>query len=135
MAGRTNIKDFVYWDPKPTTCPICGGQVSYNKNPKYQSGYCYHCEQCHAQVGTFKKDPDIAMGTLADYETRKKRVEVHKLFDRFWRGEKTRKKNYQKLGEAIGLEPDKCHFGSMNLDELERAEQVLLKWWREKYDK
>lgn len=90
---------------------------------------------CGATVGTFKKDTDIAMGLLADKETSQMRVKVHRLFDRFWKGNKTRKRNYQKLANELGIEEENCHFAMMDLETLKRAEQILLKWWLEKYDK
>lgn len=119
----------------PTTCNLCGGHVSLIKTKKYRSGYMYSCDICRAQVGTFEKQPDIAMGILADSETRKKRVEVHKLLDRFWRSQSGRTRKYHKLAEELGINENDCHIAYMDLATLEKAEQILLKWWREKYDK
>lgn len=95
----------------------------------------YSCDNCHAQVGTFEKNVDVAMGVLADSETRKKRIEVHRLFDRFWRSAKGRRRRYQQLAAELGIEENMCHFAYMDLATLKRAEQILLRWWREKYDK
>lgn len=119
----------------PTKCNICGGKVSYLKSSKYKSGYMYSCDKCHAQVGTFPKNKDIAMGILADSETREKRIKVHRLFDRFWRKNCGRSKRYKQLAAELGIEEQYCHFSLMDLDTLNRAEQILLKWWRDKYDK
>lgn len=116
-------------------CNICGGNVIYKRSKKYQSGYCYQCVDCKAEVGTFKKDKDIPMGQLADFETRVKRIQVHRLFDRFWRSQRTRTIKYRQLAQEMGIEETKCHFAKMSKEELEKAEQILLKWWREKYDK
>ena len=120
---------------KPTKCDICGGVVKLVKSSKSPSGYIYRCEKCGASVGTFKHDKDIAMGLLADKETSQMRVKVHRLFDRFWRGNTTRKKNYQRLASELGINENDCHFALMDLETLKRAEQILLKWWLEKYDK
>lgn len=119
----------------PTVCPICGGKVSYLKSPKYNSGFMYSCDNCHAQVGTYPKSKDVAMGIIADSKTREKRLAVHKLFDRFWRGNTTRRNNYQKLAVELGISEELCHFGYMDYETLCKAEQILLKWWRSKYDK
>lgn len=119
----------------PTICPYCGGKVSLVKTSKYPSGYMYSCDNCHAQVGTYKKEPTLAMGTLADSETRKKRLEVHKLLDRFWRSNLGRGKAYTKLANELGIEKEQCHIALMDLQTLNKAEQIILKWWREKYDK
>ena len=118
----------------PKVCSICGGKVSYLKSKKYPSGYMYSCDNCHAQVGTYLHDKTIAMGTLADSETRHKRLEVHKLLDRFWRSNKGRSKKYEKLAAELGIPVENCHIAYMDLETLNNVEQILLKWWREKYD-
>ena len=120
---------------KPTKCDVCGGKVVWKKSSRAKGGYIYECTECGATVGTMPKNPKLAMGTLADFYTRKKRREVHLLFDRFWKGNLTRKKNYTKLAEEMGIPVEDCHFGYMNLEQLTQAEQILLRWWREKYDK
>lgn len=94
----------------------------------------YSCDNCHAQVGTYQHDKTIAMGTLADSETRHKRLEVHKLLDRFWRSNKGRSKKYEKLAAELGIPVENCHIAYMDLETLNKVEQILLKWWREKYD-
>ena len=119
----------------PNKCPICGGKVSLVKTNKYKSGYMYSCDKCHAQVGTSVKDNKKPLGTLANSETRQKRIEVHKLFDRFWRSQNGRKKRYQKLAAELGINEEECHFAKMDLPTLNKAEQTLISWWREKYDK
>lgn len=121
-------------EDRPKKCNICGGKVAYQKNSKMKSGWCYRCESCGAMVGTYPKRPTVALGTLADTETRKKRIEVHKLLDRFWRGSATRDKLYEKLATELGIEKENCHFAYMDLEMLNKAEQILLRWWREKYD-
>ena len=94
----------------------------------------YSCDNCYAQVGTYPKNKDIAMGTLADSETRKKRMEVHRLFDRFWRSNSGRSRTYTKLANELGIDKELCHFAYMDMETLNKAEQILLKWWKEKYD-
>ena len=122
---------------KPTKCDVCGGVVKLVKTSAKNSasGYIYLCTKCGASVGTFKHDKDIAMGTLADKETSQMRIKVHRLFDRFWKGNRTRKNNYRKLASELGIAEEDCHFGLMDMETLKKAEQILLKWWREKYDK
>lgn len=119
----------------PKTCNLCGGRVSYLKSSKYPSGYMYSCDNCHAQVGTSVKEVDKALGILADSRTRQKRIEVHKLLDRFWRSQRGRSKRYEKLAAELGIEVENCHLAYMDYDTLCRAEQIILKWWRDKYDK
>lgn len=55
---------------RPTKCNICGGEVEYIPNKfiygkSYGSGFCYHCCQCGAYVGTHKIRPQEAFGILA----------------------------------------------------------------------
>lgn len=117
----------------PTKCNICGGKVNYTKHPTTER-YCYMCKVCGAYVLAHKRNKK-ALGILADNGTRIKRVQVHRLFDKFWKTQKFRKRMYKKLAFEMGIEENECHFGYMNLDQLNQAEQILLKWWREKYDK
>ena len=95
----------------------------------------YSCDNCHAQVGTHTINNDIAMGTLADSETRAMRIKVHNLLDRFWRSNNGRGRAYQKLADELGIDRSECHISYMDLETLKQVEQILLKWWREKYDK
>ena len=118
----------------PKVCNLCGGKVSYLKSRKYKSGYMYSCDNCHAQVGTYPNDIEVALGILADSETRQKRLEVHKLLDRFWRSSQGRTKKYEKLAEELGIPVENCHIAYMDINMLNKVEQILLKWWREKYD-
>jgi hypothetical protein len=75
------------------------------------------------------------MGTLANKETGEMRIKVHRLFDKFWKNNKERHECYQKLAKELGLEESESHIGMMNMEILLKAEQILLKWWREKYDR
>jgi len=121
-------------DKHPTKCNICGGKVIWTKHPKKECA-CYLCTECGAYVLTHKRKPKEALGILANEETRIKRVQVHRLFDRFWKTQKFRKRMYKKLAYAMGIEEDDCHFALMGLEQLNQAEQILLSWWRNKYDK
>ena len=129
---RFNIS---YEQGHPKICNLCGGKVSYLKSSKYKSGFMYSCDNCHAQVGTYPKNKTVAMGTLADSETRELRLRVHKLIDRFWTSQTGRSKKYKKLAEELGIEIDNCHIAYFDKETLIKAEQILLKWWIEKYDK
>lgn len=122
------------YDPKPTTCNLCGGQVIFNKctKEKSNSGFVYYCTNCHAWVGTYPHDPLVAMGQLANHDTRKKRVELHRWFDKLWKNHAERQIYYSMLAKELGVE--EAHFAQMNDDQLQKAEKVIKKWWFEKYD-
>lgn len=131
-------------ESRPKTCNICGGKVEYvalkrifGQYLKYGSGsgYCYHCTQCDAIVGTHKSNPLEAYGLLADSKTRKLRQENHALFDKLWRNKAERIECYNKLADEMGIPHEECHFGNFNYNQLIKANAILLKWWLEKYDR
>ena len=130
-------------DLYPKVCNLCGGEVEFVPTGKVYgtyylrfggSGFCYHCKECGAIVTTHKNDPKKAKGILANKEMAIMRQKTHALFDKFWRNKTERGIMYKKLADELGIEESDCHFGYMNLDELNKAHEILLKWWREKYD-
>lgn len=128
----------------PKLCNICGGKVEYvplqqvyGDYLKYgeKSGFCYHCKKCGATVGTHKANPKEAFGLLANDQMRELRQRNHAMFDRFWKNKQQRTKFYKKLAEEMGISFEECHFSWFSIEELEKSYQIMLKWWREKYDK
>ena len=109
--------------------------IYIGKGIKCESGYIYKCMGCGARVNTFPKDTDIAQGILATKEMGEMRIKVHRLFDKFWKNNKERQDYYKKLANELGIEESECHFAYMSLETLQQCEQILLKWWREKYDR
>ena len=128
--------DNMEYNPKPTTCNLCGGKVLFNKASfdKSVSGFVYYCTECHAWVGTYPHDKEIAYGPLADYETRKKRADIHDWFDRLWRNHEERNALYERLAQELGIEKEQCHFGMMQGEVLDKALVIVKKWWWEKFD-
>ena len=131
-------------DLHPTKCNICGGHVIYMKvdkvygknNLKYQtSGYCYRCINCGALVGTHKARPDEAMGILANREMSEMRQKSHALFDKLWKNGKQRTAMYHKLADELGIPFEECHFAYFTMEQLEKVYSILIKMWREKYDR
>lgn len=129
---------------EPKICNICGGKVEfiekkalYGGKIKYKTGspYCYHCKQCGATVGTHKERPREAMGLLANKEMADMRQKAHSMFDKFWRSPEKRTKCYQRLAEEMGIPIEECHFAYFTLEQLEQAYTILVRWWRERYDK
>ena len=119
----------------PKVCNICGGKVKFNKcsKEKSRSGFVYYCTNCYAWVGTSPKNPDEALGELANKEIRGMRVELHRWFDKLWKNHEERAKYYDKLAAALGK--SECHFSQMTMEELKKAEEIVKKWWLEKYDR
>lgn len=133
-------------DLYPTTCNICGGKVEYIRNSKiygksYGSGFCYHCINCDAYVGTHKPRPNEALGLLANKEMRDWKQWCHRLFDRYWSGFRvydkshnlikvvppsmTRGKAYSLLAKKMNIPVELCHFGYFNINQLKRAYAIL----------
>lgn len=119
----------------PVQCNICGGKVKFNRSSKdkSKSGFVYYCSNCYAWVGTNPKRPKEALGELANRDTRKRRRDLHIWFDNLWSNHSERAMYYDKLAVALGK--SECHFSQMTMEELDRAEQIVKKWWLEKYDK
>ena len=133
------INDMKEIDLYPKVCPLCGGEVTYQRLNKkdifgHSSGYFYLCQSCGATVGTHKSDPTKALGYLADKETREMRRKIHLMFDNFWKNHAERESYYQKLADEMGISKEECHFSWFSKEELDKAYKILLKWWREKYD-
>jgi hypothetical protein len=125
------------YDPKPTKCNLCGGVVIFNQasKDKSASGYVYYCTNCHAWVGTYPHDKEIAYGQLANFETRKKRAELHDWFDRLWRNHDERTMWYQKLANELGIDIEYCHIGMFDEPLCDKALVIVKKWWLEKFDR
>lgn len=122
-------------DKHPTVCNICGGKVLFNKcdKQKSRSGFVYYCTNCYAWVGTYPHNPTEAMGYLANKETRQRRANLHRWFDKLWRNHEEREIYYDKLAKELGLQ--ECHFAQLSDKQMDRAEELIKKWWFEKYDK
>lgn len=131
-------------DLHPTKCNICGGKVIFTeitkvygkRKFKFQtSGFCYYCTKCHALVGTHKARPDEAMGLLADKEMSQMRQKSHDLFDKLWKNNEERTQMYQKLADELGIPFEECHFAYFTKEQLNKIYSILVKLWREKYDR
>ena len=129
---------------RPKVCNICGGKVEYasvahvyGRNLKYgtKSGYCYHCKNCGATVGTHEDRPSEAYGLLADENMRKLRQQNHNMFDKFWRNRSERTQCYQKLATEMNIPVEECHFAYFSADQLQSAYSILVKWWLQKFDR
>ena len=124
----------MYVDEKPKTCNICGGEVVLTSNAEiygkeYGNGRCYLCTNCRAYVGTHKHEPDRALGTLADNETRQLRQKCHDLFDKLWLNSPNRKvartHYYKWLSNKMNIEKEDCHFGYFDKEQCKKAISFL----------
>lgn len=124
------------FDPRPTTCNLCGGSVIFTSNARiygieYGSGKCYLCQNCGAYTGTHKPRPTEALGLLSNASMRKGKMACHDIFDKFWRGkpkaQKKRKDLYLWLSEQMNIPLDECHFGYFDIHQLRKAYKILVK--------
>ena len=120
-------------DLQPTECNLCGGDVIFTSNAKvygkeYGSGKCYLCSNCGAYVGTHGPRPTEALGLLADKEMRMAKMRCHDLFDKLWRDKRERTSLYYRLSKEMGIPAKECHFGHMDLQQLEWAYSIVKRW-------
>ncbi len=120
-------------DLHPKKCNLCGGVVEYIPNKKiygrsYGSGYCYHCRECGAYVGTHVPRPREALGVLANAEMRKKKMDCHAIFDSLWKNGKQRRSRYKRLATEMQIPVEECHFGYFDLRLLDKALGILKSW-------
>lgn len=121
-------------DLYPTVCNLCGGEVEYIPNSKiygksYGSGYCYHCKNCGAYVGTNKMRPKQALGILANKEMRELKMKCHDEFDKSWKyssdPRSERSRAYERFAKKMGIDVSECHFGYFNTEQLNKALGIL----------
>ena len=72
---------------------------------------------------------------IQDFPNQKKRNECHAWFDKLWKDHEERDIYYHRLAETLGIEYEKCHFALMKGETLDKALEIIKKWWFEKYDK
>jgi hypothetical protein len=118
-------------------CPYCdrkadlvGGAAIYPSRPDLFGLKFWRCAPCDAYVGCHKtgawvwrgakkvaSDGTLPLGRLANAALRKAKSAAHAAFDPLWKsGGMTRREAYAWLADALGISPDNCHIGMMDLD-------------------
>jgi len=109
-------------------CPYCGKPAEFvDSNLVYgrSFGMIYLCAPCDARVGV-KKGTDIPIGTLADALLREHRKLTHAVFDPLWKSRQmTRSKAYLWLSRRMGLNTLQCHIGKFNVEQCQKAIQLV----------
>ena len=121
---------------KKVICPYCTIKASFIDSKMIfgvrSYGMIYYCHKCGAYVGVHKKT-NKPLGTLANAELSKKRVETHNTFDGVWKriAEKNgaSKKNarslaYAWLAKSLGIKLRDCHIGKFDLDTCQKVIRV-----------
>ncbi len=113
-------------------CPYCGSRallrpasVIYGGNAIDPTAPYYVCARfpaCNSYVAAHR-DTRLPMGTLADRDLRRKRIEAHKAFNRLWEtGLMGKKQAYRWLQAKLGLPEQEAHIGRFSLF---RCEEVI----------
>lgn len=122
--------------PITVNCLHCGrpaelvdGEVIYPHLPDLHDRRYWLCEPCDAWVGCHGTGCR-PLGLPADLETRRARVETHRMFDRLWfrkrhRDKDARTRAYQWLAEQMGLSRSECHIGKFDLDQCLTAQRAV----------
>lgn len=117
--------------PAPTTCPHCAAAVKVVNNAEiYGKPYgdwpwAYLCTGCRAYVGMHPQT-DIPLGTLATAAIRDARKRAKNLFNPLWQGGPMKRgQAYAWLARAMGIPKETCHFGWFDVQQCEKAIQVL----------
>ena len=112
-------------------CPYCNKEAGFVDNKivygkRYGNSYMmYVCLDCDARVGVHLNNPDRPLGTMANKELRKLRMECHNSFDKLWKsGYLKRKEAYKYLSELMST--DEAHIGQFNKDECLSCLKKLL---------
>lgn len=115
-----------------TKCPYCGSRallrpasVVYGTKAADHAAPYYVCARfpvCDAYVAAHKRTR-LPMGSLANAELRRKRIQAHAALDRLWEdGLMSKKQAYLWLQAKLGLPGEETHIGRFSTF---RCEQVI----------
>lgn len=115
-------------------CPYCGAQaflrpasVVYGPKAIDPAAPYYVCARypaCDSYVAAHKKTR-LPMGTLADPELRRRRVQAHAAFDRLWQsGLMTKRQAYLWLRAKLNLPEQEAHIGKFSILRCELVIQL-----------
>jgi len=108
-------------------CPYCTIEASFIDSKLIFGlrgyGKIYYCHKCGAYVGVHKRT-NKPLGTLANEELSRKRVETHNAFDEIWKNLAKRKGVQHKslrslayawLADSLGLKLRDCHIEAIKV--------------------
>lgn len=102
---------------------LVAGSVVYPYRPENADKQYWCCRDCKAWV--LAKPNGQPAGKLANGELRRLKMELHKLFDPWWRGENMpRRAAYRWLSKRIGAKRD-AHVGDYSPEECQLAIEVM----------
>jgi hypothetical protein len=110
---------------KEMICPYCNKPAEWLPNEAFygkrfgKSYMCWCCKACRAYVGCHNNTRQ-PLGTMANTELRKWRMEAHKAIDPLWKSGKYKRKTvYARLADAFGEE---IHVGEAD---IERCKDII----------
>ena len=113
-------------------CPYCQKEAKWIPNEQVyglrfgKSYMCWYCFEDDAYVGCHENSKR-PLGTMANKELRKWRMEAHKVIDPLWKSKKfSRAKVYKTLKDVFGYE---VHVGESDIEtckEIINSIQILL---------
>lgn len=112
-------------------CPYCkqpsvqtSGSEVYPRLRNISGKTFYKCAPCNALVGCHP-GTDHPLGSLANTDLRKLRIQAHAAFDQLWNANfprfSSRRKAYSWLGNRMGLKEGKCHIAMFDDDQCKKA--------------
>lgn len=121
-------------------CPYCGSRallrpssVVYGTkavDPAAPYYVCAHFPICDAYVAAHKKTC-LPMGTLANAELRRKRIQAHAALDCLWEsGLMSKKQAYLWLQAKLGLPEQEAHIGRFSTFRCEQVIQLCGSFFR-----
>ena len=124
-----SLKESLRRKAKTYDCPSCEGKLIY-KEGKYGGYYgCENFPKCKASH-SIHQDTGELLGIPADQETRKKRIQAHKVFDKLWRsGEISRSEAYKFLQKTLHLPAKDAHISHLSIDECDELIHQVGQWF------
>lgn len=115
----------------PTACDNCSSdRIGLTSNaviygvPTGKWPYCFYCDDCGAMVNCHPSTHS-PMGLMANGATRRKRQQLHRLFDPIWKfNYMSREEAYEWLGSQLNL-GEECHIGHLTKNQLLMALDIM----------
>lgn len=123
-----------------TKCPYCGSRallrpasVVYGPKASVPAAPYFICARypaCDAYVAAHKRTR-LPMGSLANAELRRKRIQAHAALDRLWEsGLMSKKQAYLWLQAKLGLPGEETHIGRFSTFRCEQVIQLCGSFFR-----
>lgn len=127
-------------------CPYCQrasllvtGKTIYPHRPDLVAKKFWQCAPCDAYVGCHppahrngkggQGDGTTPLGRLANAELRKANRRAHDAFDPLWQARHmSRQSAYKWLAEQLGISPENCHIGMMDVEGCNAVVAAVESW-------